>query len=152
MKKWFASELRVRYPETDSMKIVYHGNYLPWLEIGRINLVRELGYTYKEMEDKGIYVPVLSLSIQYCSPAYYDDYITVFTRIKECSKVRISFGYQVIRNNNHNIKNPDETIEKSDILALATSDHSWVNQNWKPTRLDREIAELYALLTQHASG
>ena len=75
--------IRVRYAETDRMGYVYYGNYTTYLEVARVEALRELGLSYKKMEDDGIMLPVLSLNIKFIKPAFYDDVITVKTCIKE---------------------------------------------------------------------
>jgi len=73
--------LRVRYGETDQMGYVYHGNYAPYIEIGRLEWLRDLGISYKEMEANGIMLPVYAISVRYIQPAYYDDVLEITTRI-----------------------------------------------------------------------
>ncbi len=87
---------RVRYGETDQMGYVYYGNYAQYLEIGRVEWLRSLGVSYKGMEDEGIMLPVISLSINYLKPALYDDLITVKTRLKKTPSVRIEFEYEIV--------------------------------------------------------
>ncbi len=134
---WFAYELRVRYPETDQMGIVYHANYLHWLELGRVELLRELGMPYKELEARGIFVPVLDLSIHYHISAAYDDRIVVLTRVQEYNTLKISFEYQINR--------PGEG-ERSELLATALTRHVWTNRKRRPARMDREAPEVFQLL------
>ena len=75
--------LRVRYGETDQMGVVYHGNYPQYLEMGRVEWLRSLGISYKSMEEKGCFLPVVSLQINYKKPALYDELITVVTRLRK---------------------------------------------------------------------
>ena len=86
--------LRVRYAETDQMGYVYYGNYAQYYEVGRVEALRELGFSYKDMEERGIMLPVLELNINYKKPAFYDDEITIVTTIKEMPSVRITFDYE----------------------------------------------------------
>lgn len=91
--------IRVRYAETDQMGYVYYGNYAQYYEVGRVEALRELGFSYREMEEKGIMLPVLELNINYKKPAFYDDEITVVTAIKEIPSVRITFDYECYNSN-----------------------------------------------------
>jgi len=86
---------RVRYSETDQMGVVYHGNYAQYLEMGRVEWLRSLGYSYKSMEENGIMLPVISLQLQFKKSATYDDLITVSTSLKKLPGVRIEFDYEI---------------------------------------------------------
>jgi len=99
---------RVRYGETDQMGVVYHGNYPQYLEMGRVEWLRVLGISYKEMEKNGIILPVISLSINYKKSAVYDDLLTVRTILRKRPLVRIAFDYEIYN-------------EKKDLLAEANT-------------------------------
>lgn len=86
---------RVRYGETDQMGYVYYGNYAQFLEIGRVEAMRALGMSYRDMEESGIMLPVTELNIKYLKPAFYDDEITIHTYIKEMPSIRIRFDYEI---------------------------------------------------------
>lgn len=86
---------RVRYSETDQMGVVYHGNYPQYLELGRVEWLRSLGISYKEMEKSGIMLPVISLGVNYKKSALYDDLITVKTQLKKTPLVKIEFDYEI---------------------------------------------------------
>ena len=92
--------LRVRYGETDRMGYVYYGNYAEYYEVGRVETLRQLGFSYKEMEDRDVMLPVVDFSINYKKPAFYDDEIRIVTTIKEMPSVRITFHYECY--NQHN--------------------------------------------------
>ncbi|RYE24530.1 MAG: acyl-CoA thioesterase [Sphingobacteriales bacterium] len=77
------TQIRVRYGETDQMGYLYYGNYAEYYEVGRAEAIRKLGYTYRQMEETGIMMPVVALNVQYFRPALYDDLITVKTILKE---------------------------------------------------------------------
>lgn len=77
-----ATNVRVRYAETDRMDVVYYGNYAMYFEIGRVEAIRHLGVSYKDIEDMGIILPVVELNIKYLRPAKYDDLITIKSQIK----------------------------------------------------------------------
>jgi acyl-CoA thioester hydrolase len=88
------THIRVRYGETDRMGYAYYANYALYFEVGRTEMLRNLGFTYKQWEDSGIILPVKSLSIQYLAPALYDDLLLVRTILKEKPTVKISFDYE----------------------------------------------------------
>lgn len=78
-----STQVRVRYAETDQMGVVYHAHYITWFEVGRAEFIRELGLPYKEVEAKGILMPIVSISAKYLRPARYDDLLTIVTTIRE---------------------------------------------------------------------
>lgn len=84
-------QVRVRYSETDQMGIVYHGNYIPYFEIGRVEWLRDKGISYKSMEESGIALPIVSMNINYKKSARYDELLTVHTTFKSQSSVKIEF-------------------------------------------------------------
>src|SRR3954453_13208681 len=83
------AQVVVRYAETDMMGIVYHGNYLPWFEIGRTTLLKEVGLPYRELEAEGFRLPVLEVSAKCLRPALYDDTLTILTTMREKPVLRI---------------------------------------------------------------
>lgn len=87
-------EIRVRYSETDQMGYVYYGNYAQYFEVARVESLRSLGITYKDMEEEGIILPVLDFSIKYFRPAYYDDLLTIKVKIPSIPGARINFEYE----------------------------------------------------------
>ena len=87
--------LRVRYGETDQMGVVYHGNYAPYLEQGRTEWLRDLGFSYKWLEENGIHLPVVHMTINYKRPAHYDDLITVTTTLKSIPTFKTEFFYEI---------------------------------------------------------
>ncbi len=88
-------KIRVRYSETDQMSFVYYGNYPQYFEVARVELFRELGITYKSLEEEGIWMPVLDLNIQYIRPAIYDDLLSIDVSIAEIKGSRIRFEYDL---------------------------------------------------------
>lgn len=88
--------VRVRYAETDQMGVVYHGNYAEYFEMGRVEWLRNLGLTYKFMEQNGVMLPVVSLTMNYKKPARYDDLLTVRTIFKRQESVKIEFDYEIL--------------------------------------------------------
>ena len=88
-------QVRVRYAETDQMGVVYHGNYAQYFEMGRVEWLRNMGVSYKWMEENGVMLPVVSLSMNYKKPARYDDLLTVKTILKSQTSVKIEFDYEI---------------------------------------------------------
>jgi acyl-CoA thioester hydrolase len=90
------TKLRVRYAETDRLGVVYHSNYFVWFEVGRVELLRSLGFSYKDMEEQDdSHIVVAEVSCQYERPARYDDVIRISTRIAEARKRTLRFAYEV---------------------------------------------------------
>ena len=87
----------VRYAETDMMGIVYHANYLPWFEVGRTTLLKEIGVPYRRLEEEGFRLPVLEVSAKYLRPAVYDDTVEIVTTIRERPLLRVRLEYEVRR-------------------------------------------------------
>ena len=102
MMKEHKVEVRVRYGETDQMGVVYHGSYVPYFEIGRVEWLRNKGVSYKDMEQNGIALPIVSLHLNYKKPAKYDDLLTIHTKLKSYSGVKIEFDCE-IRNENEEL-------------------------------------------------
>lgn len=91
-------KLRVRYAETDQMGVVYHSNFVIWFEIGRVELMRQLGFRYRDMEQHdNCHIPVADLHVRYKEPAYYDDEILVRTRLTDVHRSLLRFQYRVLR-------------------------------------------------------
>jgi len=89
-------QLRVRYSETDQMGVVYHGNYLPYFEIGRVEWLRHHGVSYKWMEENGVGLPIATLTLNYKKPARYDELLTVRTTFRSQSSVKIDFDCEIL--------------------------------------------------------
>ena len=92
------ARVRVRYAETDQMGVVYHANYLVWFEVGRVELMRQMGFDYKQMEiEDDCHIAVVEASVRYRTPARYDDEIIIRTRIKALRGYVLKFGYEALR-------------------------------------------------------
>jgi acyl-CoA thioester hydrolase len=107
----FKSEtiIRVRYAETDQMGFVYYGNYAQYYEVARVEALRSIGISYKSLEDSGIMMPVVKMSINYKKPAYYDDILRIVTKIKFIPTIKMEFLYEIY-NSNDVLINSGETI------------------------------------------
>ena len=126
------SSLRVRYAETDKMGVVYYANYLVWFEVARADLLRSLGWSYREMEIAGISLPVIEAHCHYRRPARYDDEIEVKTEGRMLSPVRMEFEYQVVR------------AEDGTIAAEGKTVHAALDASGKPCRLPARVREVFA--------
>ena len=105
------TKLRVRYAETDKMGVVYHSNFVIWFEVGRVELLRQLGFQYSEMEaEDNCHIPVVDLRVRYKSPALYDDEIVVRTQIKNVRSSLLHFSYEVFRKADHTLLATGETM------------------------------------------
>jgi len=103
-----STKIRVRYADTDQMGYMYYGNYATFYEVGRVEMLRSLGLTYKSMEDSGIIMPVISLKCNYIKPAFYDEEITVKVFIDKMPSLRIHFRYELY-NESDDLINMGET-------------------------------------------
>ena len=123
-------QIRVRYGETDQMGVVYHGNYALYLEMGRIEWLRKLGVSYKKMEENGIMLPVVSMSLNFKKSACYDDLINVKTQLKNQHTAKIEFDYEI-------------TSENGQILALANVVLAFIDMKTnRPVRAPQYILDV----------
>lgn len=106
----FPVKIRVRYGETDQMGYCYYGNYAQYFEVGRVEALRALGMSYKSLEDEGVMLPVSEFSVNYFSPAFYDDELTVITSITKIKGARIYFEYQILNQENKTISKAQTTL------------------------------------------
>jgi len=128
------SRVRVRYAETDQMGIVYYANYLVWFEVGRTDLLRLAGWSYREMEADGFALPVVEAHCDYKQSARYDDELDIVTTGTIVSPVRVKFDYQVVR------------APESATLANGHTVHASVDANSRPRRLPDRIRMLFPVV------
>jgi acyl-CoA thioester hydrolase len=114
------ASVSVRYAETDMMGVVYHGSYIPWLEIGRTALLKEHGLPYRELEADGFFLPVLEVGLRYLRPARYDDTVVVTTYLREKPSLRIRMEYELHRG--------------EELLSTAFTLHAFIDRAGKPVR------------------
>lgn len=118
-------QIEVRYAETDQMAVVYHANYLVWMEIGRTSLIQELGFTYAGLEREGYLSPVVDLNIQYKQACTYGETVTVRTWLREHGRVRTIYAYEIVK-------------ENGEVAATAESTHVLVKKgNFRPVSLSK---------------
>lgn len=92
------TRLRVRYAETDQMGVVYHSNHLIWFEVGRVELMRQMGFSYRDMErEEGRFIAVAEATCRYRAPIFYDDEVLVRTRLKTARESVVVFTYELLR-------------------------------------------------------
>lgn len=121
------TEIKVRYAETDKMGVVYHSNYLIWMEAGRIQMLEEVGCPYDKLEEQGYMLPVIEANIIYKLPARFNDLILVCSSIKTKPKSRILITYELFR--------------EKEILCQGHTLHAFVKTNGKPSRPPRHFIE-----------
>lgn len=127
------TQTRVRYAETDQMNVVYYGNYAQYFEIGRVESMRALGFTYKRMEDEGIIMPVVELHTRFLRPATYDDLLTIQTQIRELpTSYHIEFFQDVFN-------------EENKLLAAGRVILYFLKkETWKRTNIPEDLKESLA--------
>ena len=124
-----SSHLRIRYSETDQMGYCYYGNYAQFFEIGRVETLREIGVTYKELEERGIMLPVVDLNVKYLRPALYDDLIEIKTFLRKVPGIKIEFDYEI-------------TNQKNELLTTGNTVLAFINMETnKPMRCPDYILE-----------
>lgn len=122
-----SSAIRVRYAETDQMGVAYHGGYFAWFEVGRTDLLRGQGLTYRELEQEGLRLPVIEAHARFLRPAYYDDTLEIRTEVQALGGARVAFAYEVHR------------AGTSGPLATASTSHAAVDLEGRPRRLPVEL-------------
>ncbi|CAM3742098.1 acyl-CoA thioesterase [Alkalicoccus chagannorensis] len=134
------STIQVRYAETDQMGVVYHANYLVWCEIGRTDLMKQLGIPYREMEEQGMLAPVTNIQADYRAPARYGDTVTVETWVEDYTGVRVVYGYSM----------QNEAAEE---LFSGRSEHVLVNKtSFRPAALKKAFPEWHRVYEMAAAG
>ncbi len=121
----FSISLRVRYAETDSMRVAYHGSYFTWYEVARTELIRHLGYPYQKIENEGIFMPVIDAHCSYIQPVRYDEEFTVGTYIRKIQGVRVEIAYELKRS--------------GQLCAEGYTIHAFMNREGKPVRPPEEF-------------
>lgn len=122
--------LRVRYGDTDPMGFAYYANYLRWFEIGRAEMMRSLGTTYRSIEEQGIWLPVLEARCRYLKPARYDDEVAIETGVRKVGRARVGFGYRVTR------------APGGETLAYGHTEHCYLDPGGRPVRPPVNLAAL----------
>lgn len=132
MSRSGSTTVRVRYAETDQMGIAWHGEYLAWFEVGRTDLLRGCGCTYRELEAQGLRLPVIEVRARYLRPALYDDVLEIHTRLTDLGRARVSFDYEVRR----------EGTEGP--LATGSTSHAAIDLRGRPRRIPEDLRRMLA--------
>jgi acyl-CoA thioester hydrolase len=126
------TRVRVRYAETDQMGVVYHANHFIWFEVGRVELLRQLGFTYKEMErEDDCFIAVVDARCRYKAPVLYDDEVLVRTRLKNIRDKMIHFGYELVR------------AGTGELLAEGETTHIVADSQMKPRSLPKKYMNVF---------
>ncbi len=121
------TEIRVRYAETDRMQRVYHGAFVTYLEVARVECLRAAGWPYKQMEESGILLPVRSVEMEFLLPVEYDELVQIETRVLEPPTARIRFGYRILK-------------EGGEVAVTATTDLVFVDAaTGRPRRAPQDL-------------
>ncbi len=125
------TKIRVRYADTDQMKMVYHSKYFEYFEQGRSDLLRNIGIPYPEIEKMGYYLPVVEAHARFIKPGRYDDLLIVETMITEIPKARIEIEYAIINN------------DSEELLVAGYTVHGFVNvKTGKPARAPKQFLKI----------
>ncbi|MHB1630246.1 MAG: acyl-CoA thioesterase [Bacilli bacterium] len=128
------SEIRVRYRETDQMAVAWHGNYIEWFEVARTDWLRNLGLSYRELEARGVLLPVLRVLCDYVRPARYDDILVIETKLQSYNGVRLAFSYIA------------RTFQEESVVAGGQTEHTFADAGLRPIRVARREPEIHRLL------
>jgi acyl-CoA thioester hydrolase len=135
------TRLRVRYAETDQMGVVYHSNYFIWFEVGRVELLRQLGFSYREMErEDGCFIAVADARCRFKAPAHYDDEVLVRTHLKKVRDSVVHFGYELLR------------VTDGVLLAEGETTHVVTNSAMKSTPLPDKYLTVFRAAVGRSSS
>lgn len=127
-----ASEIVVRYAETDQMGIVHHSVYPVWYEVARTDFIKSMGMSYTDIENNGIMMPVVEVKSKYISPAYYEDKLSIEVKIKQLNPVKVEFEYSIFKENI--------------CINRGTTLHAWADKNLKLINLKKFNLNIYKLI------
>ena len=128
---WHRAFARPLYADTDRSQVVYHANYLRYFEIGRTSLMRDLGYTYRKVEEAGYVYPIVELGVNFYSPLYYDDPMWIHSRPAELKRVKVKFDYIVTH------------AETGNIVCKGFTLHCALNLSGRPVQVDQKSMDLF---------
>ncbi len=128
--------IRVRYAETDKMGVVYHSNFIVWFEVGRVEMLRQLGFRYRDMErEDDCHIAVADVRVRYKAPARYDDEITIRTRLKNVRDSLLQFGYEIVR------------VEDGVVLAEGETTHIVVDSKFEKSAMPEKYLKAFSKAT-----
>lgn len=119
-----------QYYETDQMGIIHHSNYIRWMEEARLDFMSQCGVPYKELEDMGIIIPVLSVSCQYRSMVHFNDYVSIWVKVVRYSSVKMEIEYAFTN------------TRTGELSTTGTSTHCFLNRDYRPMALKKEYPEI----------
>ncbi|HHU64278.1 MAG TPA: acyl-CoA thioesterase [Clostridiales bacterium] len=128
------ARITVRYKETDQMGIVHHSNYYSWFEVARAQFFKELGFSYRDMERRGVLLPLIKAECHYKAPARYDDRLTIEVFIEEFKGLRLTFDYKVF----------NEATNR--LLAEGKTVHVFTDARLKPLNIKKKYIKVYEAL------
>lgn len=131
---------RVRYADTDQMGVAYHGNYLRWFEVGRAEMIRALGMSYREVEERGVRLPVLEARCRYVRAARYDDLLRVESTLAGVGRASVRFTYRVVRETD------------GELLASGETEHCFLDREGRPVRPPPWLLELFTRGVEETAG
>jgi acyl-CoA thioester hydrolase len=127
------TKIRVRYAETDKMGVVYHANFIVWFEVGRVEMLRQLGFRYRDMErEDDCHIAVADVRVRYKAPARYDDEILIRTRLKNARESLLQFAYEI------------ERAEDGMLLAEGETTHIVVDSKFEKSAMPEKYAKAFA--------
>jgi len=126
------TRIRARYAETDQMGVVYHANHFIWFEVGRVELLRQFGFSYKDMErEDGCFIAVIDAQCRYKAPVHYDDEVIVRTYLKHVREKVVRFGYELCR------------AETDELLAEGETTHIVADSSMRPRALPEKYMKVF---------
>lgn len=132
--KEYITNYRPIYADTDAMGIVYHANYLRLFELGRTEMLREIGFTYRNMEETDrVMLPLAEVGLKYKKPAHYDDLLEIRTSIAELKNASVTLAYEIYN-------------EAGELLVTGTTKHAVTDENIKPVALKKRSKGMYDAL------
>lgn len=130
------TQIRVRYAETDKMGVAYNSHYLTWFEVGRTELLREMGLAYEALERSGLLLPVIEAGVKYRKPARYDDVLILWTSLGKKPGARIFLEYEIVRN--------------EEMIASGFTEHAFTSPSLEPVKPPRDILMKLRTVWEHA--
>jgi len=131
---WHRCQHRTLYADTDRSQFVYHSNYLHYFEFGRASLMRDVAYTYKEIESNGYLYPIIEIGLKYYNPLHYDDLMYIHTNISSIERVKLQFDYVITHGKTY------------DLVCQGFTKHCAVNLSGKPVAIDEKTIHLWEML------
>jgi acyl-CoA thioester hydrolase len=131
---WHRCRYRTLYADTDRSQVVYHSNYLRYFEFGRASLMRDVAYSYREIEANGYLYPIIEIGLKYYNPLYYDDSMWIHTHFAKIERVRLQFDYTITH------------PESRKLICQGFTRHCAVNLSGKPVAIDEKTVQLWNML------